>query len=174
MSIKTGAPLLHLSVTWLPWAWHTNREMVRAKAQEGDREPSSSSLRLEGFLSALPLYIQLGVSDSVTPTSLHFPQQRQLEKTRFCPAKPPALKEELKKSETLFAWIKQEDVLMHSKTLFPGSPHICQVKMTYFKTLNMDVWINGCTAIGTETMGNVEIVVFFNLLISNSTLFQTK
>lgn len=63
---------------------------------------------------------------------------------------------------------------MRSKTLLPGSPHIFQVKMTYFKTLNIDVWINGCTAIGTEAMGNVEVVYFFYLLISNSTLFQTK
>ena len=47
--------VLHLSVTWLPWAWQTNREMVRAKAQERDRDPSSSLLRLEGCLSALPL-----------------------------------------------------------------------------------------------------------------------
>lgn len=80
--------VLHLSVTWFPWAWQTNREMVRAKAQERGRDPSSSLLRLEGCLSALPLSCRAQCvwfgycRDSPTCAGQ---KKKKKKKTPFCP-----------------------------------------------------------------------------------------
>lgn len=80
--------VLHLSVTWFPWAWQTNREMVRAKAQERGRAPSSSWLRLEGCLSALPLSCR---AQSVwfgycrLPNTCRSKKKKKEKNTLFCP-----------------------------------------------------------------------------------------
>lgn len=107
--------VLHLSVTWLPWAWQTNREMVRAKAQERDRGPSSSLLRLEGCLSALPLAC---LAQCVWFSYCHYcaaPQHLQLKRTPFCPLQPQCQNKLISKQTMLQLHKSGETIICRSQ-----------------------------------------------------------